>query len=102
MSESRAVVSDCDPMDHTPWNSPGQNTGVGSLSLLWGLFPTHRSNSGLPSLKAESLPVEPQGKLEGHFASLPSHLPLCYNNAPSDIPRVNVVRFGILSNKTFG
>ena len=30
------------------WNSPGQKTGVGSLSLLQGIFPTHRSNSGLP------------------------------------------------------
>ena len=25
---------------HRPWNSPGQNTGVGSLSLLQGIFPT--------------------------------------------------------------
>ena len=24
----------------SPWNSPGQNTGVGSLSLLQGVFPT--------------------------------------------------------------
>ena len=24
----------------TPWNSPGQNIGVGSLSLLWGIFLT--------------------------------------------------------------
>ena len=29
-------------------NSPGQNTGVGRLSLLQGIFPTHRSNPGLP------------------------------------------------------
>ena len=29
------------------WNSPGQNTGVGSLSLLQGIFPTHGSNPGL-------------------------------------------------------
>ena len=37
-------------MDHTvcPWNSPGQNTEVGSLSLLQGIFPTQGSNSGLP------------------------------------------------------
>ena len=33
---------------HSPWNSPGQNTGVGSLSLLHGIFPTQGSNSGLP------------------------------------------------------
>ena len=25
---------------YSPWNSPGQNTGVSSLSLLQGLFPT--------------------------------------------------------------
>ena len=24
---------------YSPWNSPGQNTGVGSLSLLQGIFP---------------------------------------------------------------
>ena len=31
----------------TSWNSPGQNTGVGSCSLLQGIFPTQGSNSGL-------------------------------------------------------
>ena len=30
-----------------PWNSPGQNTGVGSCSLLQGIFLTQRSNPGL-------------------------------------------------------
>ena len=25
---------------YSPWNSPSQNTGVGSLSLLQGIFPT--------------------------------------------------------------
>ena len=33
---------------YSPWNSPGQNTGVGSLSLLQGTFPTQGSNPGLP------------------------------------------------------
>ena len=37
----------CDPMDYT-WNSPGQNSGVGSLSLLQGIFPTEGLNSGVP------------------------------------------------------
>ena len=32
---------------HGP-NSPGQNTGVGGLSLLQGIFPTQGSNPGLP------------------------------------------------------
>ena len=31
---------------YSPQNSPGQNTGVGSLSLLQGIFPTRESNSG--------------------------------------------------------
>ena len=31
----------------SPWNSPGQNTGVGSLSLVQGMFPTPGSNPGL-------------------------------------------------------
>ena len=30
------------------WNSPGQNTGVGSLSLPQGIFPTQGSNPGSP------------------------------------------------------
>ena len=33
---------------YSTWNSPGQNTGVGSLSLLQGIFPTQGSNPGLP------------------------------------------------------
>ena len=49
-SESRSVVSDSlRPQGlYSPWNSPGQNTGVGSLSFLQGIFPTQGSNPGLP------------------------------------------------------
>ena len=36
------------PMDYSPWNSPGQNTGVGSRSFLQGIFPTQGLNPGLP------------------------------------------------------
>ena len=32
---------------YSPWNSPGQNSGVGSLSLLQGIFPTQGLNPGL-------------------------------------------------------
>ena len=32
---------------YSPWNSPGQNPGVGSLSLLQGIFPTQGLNPGL-------------------------------------------------------
>ena len=42
--------------------SPGKDTGVGSLSLLQGIFPTQGSNPGLPALQADSLPSEPPGE----------------------------------------
>ena len=32
---------------YSPWNSPGQKTGVGSLSLLQGIFPTQGSDWGI-------------------------------------------------------
>ena len=49
-SESRSVVSDSlwPHGLYSPWNSPGQNTGVGSLSLHQRIFPTQGSNPGLP------------------------------------------------------
>ena len=36
------------PWTYSPWNSPGKNTRVGSLSLLQGIFPTQGLNPGLP------------------------------------------------------
>ena len=36
---------------YSPWYSPGQNTGVGGLSLLQGIFPTQGSNAGLPHFR---------------------------------------------------
>ena len=50
-SESGSVVSNSlGPHGlYNSWNSPGKNSGVGSLSLLQGIFPTHGSNPGLPN-----------------------------------------------------
>ena len=62
-SESHSIVSDSlQPHGlYSPWNSPGQNTGVGSL--LQG-----SSNPGIeprsPTLQLDSLPAEPQRILE--------------------------------------
>ena len=49
-SESCSVVSNSlQPHGlYSPWNSPGQTTGVGSLYLLQGIFPTQGSNPVLP------------------------------------------------------
>ena len=64
VSESCSVVSDSlQPHGlYSPWNSPGQNTGVGSLSLLQGIFPNPGIEPRSPTLQVDSLPAEPQGK----------------------------------------
>ena len=64
-SESRSVLSDSLRTRglYSPWNSPGQNTGMGSL-----LFPSPGDlpNPGIeprsPMLQADSLPAELSGK----------------------------------------
>ena len=62
-SESHSVMSN--PLRphglYSPWNSPGQNTGVGSLSLLQGIFSTQGSNPGLPHCKWTLYQLSHQG-----------------------------------------
>ena len=60
-SESCSIASDSlRPYGlYSPWNSPDQNTGVGSLSLLQGMFPTLGSNPGLLNYRQILLPAEP-------------------------------------------
>ena len=48
----------CDTMDY----SSGQITGMGSLSLLQGIFPNPRIKPRPPALQADSLPAELPGK----------------------------------------
>ena len=61
-SESRSVVSDSlrphGLYIYSPWNSPGQNTGVGSLSLLQGNLPNPGIEPRFPALQVNSLPAE--------------------------------------------
>ena len=72
-SEGRSMVFDSlQPQGlYRPWNSPGQNTRVGSFSLLQGIsqprdlqgiYPTPGIEPMSPALQADSLPAEPQGK----------------------------------------
>ena len=61
MSESCSVVSDSlRPRGLSPWNSPGQNTRVGILSL--GNIPHPGIEPRSPTPQGDSLPAEPQGK----------------------------------------
>ena len=46
----------------SPGNSPGQNTGVGSLIPSPGDLPSTGIGPRSPSLQTDSLPAEPQGK----------------------------------------
>ena len=68
-SESHSVVFDSlQPHGlYSPWNSPGQNIGAGSHSLLQGIFPTQGPNPGLSycrrilySLSHQGSPINPQ------------------------------------------
>ena len=53
---------------YSPWNSPGKNTGVGSLSLLQGIVPTQGLNPGLLHCIPHQL---------SHKGSCPSAVPGC-------------------------
>ena len=65
-SESHSVVSNSlGPHGlYRPWNSPGQNTGVEAFpfSQLRDFLPNSGIKPRSPTLQADSLPAEPQGK----------------------------------------
>ena len=58
---------------YSPWNSPGQNTGAGGLSLLQGNLPNPGMEPRSPALQADSLPAEPPGKLLRFSNPTPGH-----------------------------
>ena len=62
-SESHPFVSDSlwPHGLYSPWNSPGQNSGLGSLSLLQGIFPTQGLNPGLPHCRQNLYQVSHKG-----------------------------------------
>ena len=62
-SEHRSIVSDSlrPPGLRSPWNSPGQKTGVGSRSLFQGIFPTQGLNPGLPHCRRILYQLSHQG-----------------------------------------
>ena len=46
---------------YSPWNSPGQNSGVSRLCLLQGIFPSQGSNPGLPHCRRILYQLSHQG-----------------------------------------
>ena len=61
---AQSCPTPCDPMDYSPWNSPGQNTDVGSLFLLQGIFPTQGSNPGLLHCRQTLYHLSHEGSFE--------------------------------------
>ena len=51
---------------YSPWNSPGQNTGVGSLSLLQGNLPTQELNPSLLHCRQILYQLRYEGSPSGH------------------------------------
>ena len=64
-SESHSIVfNSLQPYGlYRPWNSPGQNTGVVSCSLLQGIFTSQGSNPGYPHCRRILYPLSPQRSL---------------------------------------
>ena len=76
MKVAQSCLTLCNPMDSL-WNSPDQNTGVRSCSLQ-GIFPTHRSNSGLPHCRRILYQLSHKGSpriLDGQPIPYPVSLP---------------------------
>ena len=79
------------------WNSPGQNTGKGGLSLFQGIFPTRASNPGLQHCRQILYHLSHQG------SPRPCSLPvlrigvcICYYQTPnlSPFPSLPSLRVG--------
>ena len=90
----------------SPWNSSGQNTGVGNLSLLQGIFPTQGLNPGieLPYCRRILLPAEPQGKPKnigvGQFSSVAQSCPTLCDPMNSSMPGLPVHHHLLESTET--
>ena len=79
-------------MDCSPWDSPGQNTKVGSLSLLQGIFLTQGSNTGLPHCRRILYQLHHKGSpfllvAFSKFQRLKSHRIVTFKNFTSPLPR---------------
>ena len=79
-----SVLSDSLPPRglYSPENSPGQNTVA--LSLLQGNLPNPGIEPRSPSLQADSLPAEPQGKPKNTGGGSLSFLPGIFPTQESD------------------
>ena len=88
-SESHSIVSDSlwSHGLYGPWDSPGQNTEVGSRSLLQGIFPIQGSESGLPHCRRSLYQLSQRGSPLRALTSLPgiNCVPLGHGQVPQSL-----------------
>ena len=92
--KSPSCVWLCEPTDCSssgsffPWNSPGQNTGVGSHFLLQEIFRTQGLNPGLPQCRWILCCLSHQGSL-----NVLLYMPVKHTGPPASTPWVCVSLF---------
>ena len=77
---TQSCLTVCDPRLLRPWDSPGNNTGVGCHFLLQGNFPTQGSNLGLQHW-GQTLPSEPPGNPFNNYQPIDNFLCLFRSSA---------------------
>ena len=101
-SESHSVVSNSLRTHglYSPLDSLGQNTGVGSLSLLQGIFPTQGLNPSLPHCRW----ILYQVLRNTFFFFFGAHRKLwCNHSSPSErsrLPTMNLIKEGFYHNRS--
>ena len=70
------------PALYSPWNFPGQNTGVGSHSLSPGNLPNPGTEPASPTVPVNPLLSEPPGKRKNTGLGRLSLLQLSYQGSP--------------------
>ena len=100
--ESRSVMSDSlRPHGlYSPWNSLVQNAGVGSLSLLQGIFPTQGSNSSLPHCR--QILYQLNHKESPRILEWVAYPFSCRSSWPRDQTGVSCIAGGFFTNWTIG
>ena len=76
MEIAQSCLTLCNRMEYSSWNSPDQNTRVGSHCVLQGIFPTQGSNPGVPHCRRVLYQLSHQGSSisRAESKSLPNSL----------------------------
>ena len=101
-SVSHSVVSDSlQPHGlYSPWNSPGQNTGVGSLSLLQGIFPTQGLNPDLLHCRQILYPLLGSVLIHGRLICVIVLFKSCISLLIFRLAVPHVIESGVLKSST--